>query len=155
MIRTGNRCSYGKPVQIVHDAGTKNHFEDIVLQIVRSLLMVDILLALHAGMSPASLIPFVLILLISAIPVALPPAFTLANALSAARLSQKGVLVTRLSSISDIAAMKDLLCAKTGTLTENRLTVRKVLPQQGVSEQELLDGRLRQGRSGSAGHGYF
>ena len=149
VTRTGPRCAFGKTAKLVHDASTLSHFEEIVLQIVRSLLVFDLVLAillfplaLHAGSSPASLIPFVLILLVSAIPVALPPTFTLANSLSAEVLSRKGVLVTRLSAISDAAVMEDLLCDKTGTLTENRLTLQELRPSVGVSEKDLLDAAM-------------
>ncbi len=147
--RTGSRCAFGKTAKLVHDATTRSHFEEVVLQIVRSLLAFDLLLAillfplaLHEGSSPASLIPFVLILLVSAIPVALPPTFTLANSLSAEVLSRKGVLVTRLSAISDAAVMEDLLCDKTGTLTENRLTLQELRPSPGVSEKDLLEAAM-------------
>ncbi|MEC4683929.1 MAG: HAD-IC family P-type ATPase [Nitrospirota bacterium] len=149
VVRTGARCAWGKTAMLVHDTHTRSHFEEVVLQIVSWLLAIDVFLALilfplaiHAGMSPRSLVPFILILLISAIPVALPPAFALANAFSAAYLSRKGVLVTRLSSISDAAAMKDLLSDKTGTLTENRLKVKGVYPEPGIGEQDLLDAAM-------------
>ncbi len=149
VTRTGSRCAFGKTAKLVHDATTRSHFEEVVLQIVRSLLLFDLALAIllfplaiHAGSSPASLIPFILILLVSAIPVALPPTFTLANALSAEVLSRKGVLVTRLSAISDAAVMEDLLCDKTGTLTENRLTVQQLRPSSGVSEKDLLEAAM-------------
>ncbi|MGC8530341.1 MAG: HAD-IC family P-type ATPase [Leptospirillia bacterium] len=149
VTRTGPRCAFGKTAKLVHDASTLSHFEEVVLQIVRALLIFDLVLAillfpmaLHAGSSPASLIPFVLILLVSAIPVALPPTFTLANSLSAERLSRKGVLVTRLSAISDAAVMEELLCDKTGTLTENRLSVQELRPVSGVSEKDLLEAAM-------------
>jgi H+-transporting ATPase len=149
VVRTGARCAWGKTAMLVHDAHTRSHFEEVVLQIVRWLLAIDVFLAIvlfplaiHAGMSPRSLVPFILILLISAIPVALPPTFALANALSAAYLSRKGVLVTRLSSISDAAAMKDLLSDKTGTLTENRLKVKGIHPEPGIGEQDLLEAAM-------------
>jgi len=145
VIRTGKDCAFGRTVQLVHDAETRSHAEVTVLQIVRSLLLTDLLLALviiplslRNGLSLSAITAFILILLISAIPIALPPMFTLANALSALTLGRREVLVTRLSAISDAAAMEELICDKTGTLTENRLAVLDVSPVSGHSERELL-----------------
>ncbi len=145
VTRTGKDCAYGRTVQLVHDAETRSHAETTVLQIVRALLLVDLLLALvlvplslRIGLSLSAITAFILILLLSAIPVALPPMFTLANALSAAFLAKSRVLVTRLSAISDAAALDELVCDKTGTLTENTLTLLEANPVPGHSEEELL-----------------
>ncbi len=149
VTRTGKDCAFGRTVQLVHDAETRSHAEATVLQIVRSLLLTDLLLALvivplslRNGLSLSAITAFVLILLISAIPIALPPMFTLANALSAVTLGKREVLVTRLSAISDAAAMEELICDKTGTLTENRLAVFDVSPAPGHSGTELLQAAM-------------
>lgn len=145
VLRTGGQCAYGKTVQLLHDSHTRSHAEETVLQIVKSLLMVDLLLAFvivplayETGVPFSSLVAFLLILVLSAIPIALPPMFTLANALSALVLGKVQVLVTKLSAISDAAAMEELVCDKTGTLTENRLEVHEITPVPGRSENEVL-----------------
>lgn len=145
VARTGKDCAYGRTVRLVHDAETRSHAEATVLQIVRALLVMDLVLALvlvplslKIGLSLTAITAFILILILSAIPIALPPMFTLANALSAATLARFQVLVTRLSAISDAAAMDELVCDKTGTLTENTLTLLEARPAPGHSEEELL-----------------
>jgi hypothetical protein len=55
-------------------------------------------------------------------PVALPGTFTLAAALGSVELSKRGVLITRLSALHDIASMTVLCSDKTGTLTRNRFS---------------------------------
>ncbi len=149
VTQTGNNCAYGRTVQLVHDAETRSHAEATVLQIVRSLLVMDLVLALvlvplslKIGLSLSGIAAFILILLLSAIPIALPPMFTLANALSAATLGKLQVLVTRLSAISDAAAMDELVCDKTGTLTENTLTLLEARPAAGHSEEALLSAAM-------------
>ena len=57
------------------------------------------------------------------IPVALPATFTLASALGARALAKRGVLPTRLSAVDEAATMTVLCSDKTGTLTQNALTV--------------------------------
>jgi P-type E1-E2 ATPase len=54
-------------------------------------------------------------------------------------LSKNRVLVTRLSAIED-AALMDVLCIdKTGTLTENRLVVEKVISFDSAKEEEVIE----------------
>jgi H+-transporting ATPase len=71
----------------------------------------------------AQLIPFVITAILSAVPIALPATFTLAAALGARALALKGVLLTRLSALHEAAAVNVLCADKTGTLTQNDLTV--------------------------------
>jgi H+-transporting ATPase len=119
--------------------------QSVILTIVKYLVAMDTALAvavfLYAalvGMPLADTLPFVLILLVASIPVALPATFTLATALGAVELAKRGVLVTRLSAIEEAAAM-DMLCSdKTGTITQNQLSLAALHPYAPFSEQDLL-----------------
>jgi H+-transporting ATPase len=84
------------------------------------------------------LLPIILVLLLSAIPVALPAMFTVSMALGSMELVRKGVLVTRLSASEDAATMNVLCADKTGTITMNKLSVAKVIPLNGFTEQQVL-----------------
>ncbi len=116
-----------------------------IFRVVWALLVLDgaLVVAILADglvvhMAAADLLPFVLILVIATVPVALPATFTLATSLGALELARAGVLVTHLSAIEEAAAM-DLLCTdKTGTITQNRLSVTAVLPYGGRSEADVL-----------------
>src|ERR1700733_12223357 len=67
-----------------------------------------------------------------------PPLFTLAVAFGARALAKKGVLLTRLTAV-DEAGTTDVLCAdKTGTLTQNSLTVTNVHAMAGFDETHVL-----------------
>jgi H+-transporting ATPase len=80
----------------------------------------------------------VLTAVLASIPVALPATFTLAAALGARALAKVGVLPTRLSAV-DEAGTTDVLCAdKTGTLTQNALTVTSVRAMPGFDEPHIL-----------------
>ena len=79
-----------------------------------------------------------LVLLMSAVPVALPVMFTVSMALGSRELAQRGVLVTRLSAAEDAATM-DVLCVdKTGTITMNQLAVTGVIPLERATEADVL-----------------
>ena len=79
-----------------------------------------------------------MVLLLSAVPVALPVMFTVSMAVGSMELARKGVLVTRLSASEDAATM-DVLCVdKTGTITMNKLSLTSVIPLNGFTEDDVL-----------------
>ncbi|OGC89363.1 MAG: plasma-membrane proton-efflux P-type ATPase [candidate division Zixibacteria bacterium RBG_16_53_22] len=142
---TGSRTYFGKTAELVRMAKTKGHLEGVIFAIVRSLVILDAVLvgavvvyALWAKVPPNEILPFALILLVASVPVALPATFTLATALGAQELAQQGVLVTHLAAIEEAAGM-DALCAdKTGTITENRLSVSALHPYSPYTETDVL-----------------
>ena len=86
----------------------------------------------------SEIIPLVLTAILASIPVALPATFTLAAALGAKALAKLDVLPTRLSAVDEAASI-DVLCAdKTGTLTQNALTVTAVHAMPGFDESHVL-----------------
>ena len=90
------------------------------------------------------IIPLVLTAILASIPVALPATFTLASALGARALAKVGVRPTRLSAVDEAASMVVLCADKTGTLTQNALTVTTVRAMPGFDEAHVLS-RLRLG----------
>ena len=145
VITTGTRTYFGRTAELVAGARTQSHLAALILRIVKGLVALDLVLvlalfvyAIVAGLPLHDLLPFALILLVASVPVALPATFTLASALGAQELAQRGVLVTRLSAIEEAAAMDVLTSDKTGTLTQNRLAVAEVQPQAPYHEDELL-----------------
>ena len=142
---TGSRTYFGHTAGLVRTAKTASHLAETIFRVVWALLGLDgalVLAILACGLVthlPASeLLPFVLILVVATVPVALPATFTLATSLGALELARAGVLVTRLSAIEEAAAMDLLCCDKTGTITENRLSVVAVQPLSARSEAEVL-----------------
>lgn len=143
---TGARTYFGRTTELVQTARPRLHFEDVVSSVVRwlfalvgSLVGLAVGVALLRGFPLQEILPLALVLLLSAVPVALPVMFTVSMAVGALELSRKGVLVTRLSAALDAAGM-DVLCVdKTGTLTLNRLLVTGTIPLNGFSESEILE----------------
>jgi len=145
VLRTGAKTSLGRTTELVQLARPKLHIDAVVAKIVRWLfLVVGVLLglvvfmALLRGTPLLEMLPLVLILFMSAIPLSLPVMFTVSMAVGSKELAKRGVLVTRLSAAEDAATM-DVLCVdKTGTITLNQLAVTGVFPLEPATEADVL-----------------
>ncbi len=142
---TGTRTYFGKTVELVQIAKPKLHMEEVTSKVVQWLLvMVGTLLAVAIAYTAViggeilPILPLAVVLMVSAIPVALPTMFTISMALGSLELAKKGVLITRLSAAEDAATL-DVLCAdKTGTITLNRLRVVDIVPLEGYTREDVL-----------------
>jgi H+-transporting ATPase len=142
---TAGNTYFGKTAELVKTAKPKSHIDDILAKVVKwlmiivaALLAVAFAVSILKGMNPLELLPLMLVLLMGAIPVALTAMFTISMALGSKELSAQGVLVTRLNAPNDAASM-DVLCVdKTGTLTINKLSVAKITPADGFTEDNVL-----------------
>ena len=145
VILTGARTYFGRTTELVQEATPKLHIEAVVAKVVRwlfvivgALLAVVIVLSLIRHVPLLEMIPLMLVLLMSAVPVALPVMFTVSMAFGSKELAKRGVLVTRLSAAEDAATM-DVLCVdKTGTITMNQLAVTGVIPLGNATETDVL-----------------
>jgi len=145
VMAIGSNTYFGRTAQLVQLAKPKLHIEKVISSVVRWLLVIVSVLAIvvlvcsmFRGFGIIDTLPMLLVILLSAIPVALPAMFTVSMALGAMDLSKKGVLVTRLSAVEDAATM-DVLCVdKTGTITMNQLSIVKTLAYNGFSEVEVV-----------------
>ena len=142
---TGARTKFGRTAELVRSAHVVSSQQKAVLRVVRNLaafngvvILILVAYAYFLEMPVAEIIPLVLTAVLASIPVALPATFTLAAALGARALAKLGVLPTRLSAV-DEAGTTDVLCAdKTGTLTQNALTVTTIHPMPGFDEAHVL-----------------
>ncbi len=145
VVATGVNTYFGRTTQLVASARPKLHVEEVVRRVVKWLfgivgvqVAVALIGAVIIGQSLVEILPLALVVLMGAIPVALPVMFTVSMALGAREMSRHGVLITRLSAAEDAANM-DVVCAdKTGTLTMNQLALVGALPQPGFSEDDVL-----------------
>jgi H+-transporting ATPase len=142
---TGSKTYFGKTAQLVSEAKSVSHFQKAVLTIGDYLIYLSLLLAailvlvmLFRGAGIFTLVQFALILLVAAIPVALPAVLSMTMAIGAVELSKRKAIVTRLEAIEEMAGM-DILCSdKTGTLTQNQLTLGSPVLFAAANAQELI-----------------
>jgi plasma-membrane proton-efflux P-type ATPase len=145
VMLTGSKTYFGRTTELVQKARPKLHIEAVVSKLVRwlfvivgTLICMVVILSLIRGESMLEMVPLMLVLLMSAVPVGLPVMFTISMAVGSTELAKRGVLVTRLSAAEDAATM-DVLCVdKTGTITMNQLAVTGVIPLEHATEADVL-----------------
>ena len=147
---TGGHTFFGKTAALVQQAHTISHFQRAVLKIGDYLIVIAIALvtlifaiALFRGDPVMTTLQFALVLTVAAIPVAMPAVLSVTMAVGARRLAARQAIVSRLASIEELAGV-DVLCSdKTGTLTQNKLTLGDPVTVGTISRDELvLDGAL-------------
>src|SRR6204780_1140348 len=147
---TGTKTYFGKTAQMVQEANTESHFQKAVLKIgdylivlAVALVVLILIVALFRGDKVLTTLEFCLVLLVAAIPVAMPTVLSVTMAVGARLLAKKEAIVTRLSAIEELAGV-DVLCSdKTGTLTQNKLTLGDPFSVNGIPpEQAILYGAL-------------
>ncbi len=145
VVATGANTFFGKTAKLVSTAKSVSHFQRAVLTIGNYLIYLSLALAavlivamLIRGAAFLTLLQFALILIIAAIPVAMPAVLSVTMAIGAMALAKMKAIVTRLESIEEMAGL-DILCSdKTGTLTENKLTLGEPMLYKAKDTQDLI-----------------
>jgi H+-transporting ATPase len=151
---TGANTYFGKTAKLVEQAQTVSHFQKAVLKIGNYLIVLALSLvaliigfALYRGDPILTTLEFALVLTVAAIPVAMPTVLSVTMAVGARLLAKRQAVVSRLVAIEELAGV-DVLCAdKTGTLTQDKLTLSDPFCVQGVTA-ESGDSRRRAGVAG-------
>jgi H+-transporting ATPase len=142
---TGGKTYFGKTAELVETAVTVSHFQKAVLKIgnyliVLALILVAVIvgLGIYRGEPILTLLQFALVLTVAAIPVAMPTVLSVTMAVGARLLAKKQAIVSKLVAIEELAGV-DVLCAdKTGTLTQNKLTLGDPFCLDAISADELI-----------------
>jgi len=142
---TGTRTYFGKTADLVQQAHTISHFQRAVLKIGDYLIVLAV--ALVAIILTVSLLrhnpvldtlEFCLVLLVASIPVAMPTVLSVTMAVGARLLAKSQAIVTRLSAIEELAGV-DVLCSdKTGTLTQNKLTLGDPFTVNNIPAEQVI-----------------
>ena len=142
---TGQNTYFGKTAQLVQEAHTVSHFQRAVLKIGDYLIVLAVILvililavALFRGDRMVTTLQFALVLTVAAIPVAMPTVLSVTMAVGSRVLAAKQAIVSRLAAIEELAGM-DVLCSdKTGTLTQNKLTLGEPFCVEGTAPEQVI-----------------
>jgi Ca2+-transporting ATPase len=158
MIYSGTAVTYGRGSAVVVATGMQTEFGDIArmletiergktplqlsldrvaMVLARATLVVVLLvvsLGLLRGQPFLEMLLFGVALAVAVVPEALPAVITISLTLAAQRMVRRNVLVRRLPAIETLGSVTVICSDKTGTLTRDEMTVRRVF-----AAGELLD----------------
>jgi H+-transporting ATPase len=145
VVNTGENTYFGKTAELVRIAKPKSHQEEVMMAFIKYMLYLGIaasvLVSIYAVLMHAGILlilTFVVIFLMGAVPVALPAVLTIVQAVGAVELAGDGVVVTRLDSIEDASSIDVLCLDKTGTVTQNKLSVIGSIPFEGYDKDDVI-----------------
>ncbi len=147
VVNTGANTYFGKTAELVKTAKPKSHQEEVMMAVVRYMMYLAIaalVLILAYGVIMrleehiVTILTLAVIFLMGAVPVALPAVLTIVQSVGAMELAKKGALVTRLDSIEDAASIDVLCFDKTGTITQNKLSVADSIPFAGYTNEDIV-----------------
>ena len=130
---TGAESRSGKTVNLINNSAAPGHLQQLLTKIIYYLCLLDGILTFIIIVASffrggnlntfIEMLPFLGMMFIASIPVAMPSTFALSNSFEATRLSKEGVLTADLTGIQDAANLNLLLLDKTGTITKNKTAV--------------------------------
>jgi H+-transporting ATPase len=142
---TGQNTYFGKTAHLVETAHTVSHFQravlkigDFLIVIALALVVLILVVALFRGDKMLTTLQFALVLTVAAVPVAMPAVLSVTMAVGARKLAEKQAIVTHLAAMEELAGI-DVLCSdKTGTLTQNKLTLGEPFCVSGITSPEII-----------------
>ena len=149
MVATGHDTELGRVSQLVAEAEPgsspiEKKLARLSAQLVWATLVLAALIAgvgLATGKDAFLMAEAAIALAVAAIPEGLPIVATLALARGMWRMARQNALIERLSAVETLGATTVILTDKTGTLTENRMTVRRFwLPSGEIEVDGDADG---------------
>lgn len=145
VIATGMQTQFARTAELVESAKQRSHFQEAVLRIGRFLIGITVVLVMMIigvgwwrGDPLTEVILFALVLTVAAIPVALPAVLTVTMAVGANRLAQMKAIVSRLVSIEEMSGLNVLCSDKTGTLTQNKLSIGEPALIEAQDSKEVI-----------------
>jgi H+-transporting ATPase len=145
VVATGMSTYFGRTAKLAEKIAEPSHFQKAVSSIGNYLIVVTIFLVIvvsviqfFRGYNIWKILEYALVLTIAGVPVALPAVLSVTMAVGAMALAKKEAIVSKLVAIEEMAGV-DVLCAdKTGTITQNKISVAGLLPYKDHKEGDVI-----------------
>ncbi len=142
---SGDDTFVGETAKLVSGTSQIGHFQKVLTEIATILLVLVVIFifiiwvtGFFRSLNIMTLLLYTLIITVIGVPVGLPAVVTTTMAVGAAELARKKVIVQKLAAIESLAGC-DILCSdKTGTLTQNKLSMGTPFVTAGANMQDLL-----------------
>jgi len=135
-VNTGKNTAFGEIAEMISNGSKVSSYERDILYFTKLVLRVviitiTVLFAANLFIKGISdffeLLLFSVALIVSILPEALPAVITFSLSKGGMQMAKRHVVVRRLSAIEDLGNIEVLCTDKTGTLTENKLSLQKIV----------------------------
>lgn len=135
VTNTGDDTEVGRISQLISAAETLvtpltqkiNHFSNILLYVILSLAAATVAVGILRGQNFLDMLMAAVALAVGAIPEGLPAAVTITLAIGVSRMAKKRAIIRKLPAVETLGSTTVICTDKTGTLTENQMTVQEIM----------------------------
>ncbi len=135
VVATGKRSEIGRINQLIETAEVMatpltrkiKHFSEVLLYAILALSAVTFLAGYLHGQFWGDMFMAAVALAVSAIPEGLPAALTITLAIGVARMAERHAIIRKLPAVETLGSTTVICSDKTGTLTQNQMTVTRIL----------------------------
>ncbi|MEW5911062.1 MAG: HAD-IC family P-type ATPase [Thermodesulfobacteriota bacterium] len=140
VVATGDRTEVGRISRLLAETRELETpltrriaaFSRVLVVVVLALAAITFAVGLARGQSPFELFLAAVALAVGAIPEGLPAAVTIILAIGVARMARRRAIIRKLPAVEALGSTTVICSDKTGTLTENQMTVREVWLEGGA-----------------------
>lgn len=134
VVATGTRTEFGKIAQLLETVQTGktplqinlDKVGRILAQAAFAVVVMIVILALLRGQPLLEMFIFGIALAVAVVPEALPAVVTISLAIGVQRMVKRNALIRRLPAVETLGSVSVICSDKTGTLTKDEMTVRKI-----------------------------
>ncbi|MFA5145186.1 MAG: cation-transporting P-type ATPase [Candidatus Omnitrophota bacterium] len=134
VIATGDATEVGRISELITTAEDLEtpltikiaHFSRYLLYVIMGLSVIAFVVGVMRGESAAEMFMTAIALAVGAIPEGLPAAVTITLAIGVARMAKRRAIIRKLPAVETLGSTGVICSDKTGTLTENQMTVQEI-----------------------------
>jgi len=134
VIATGDNTETGKIAHLINEAVNLEtpltrkigHFSRLLLYVILGLAALTFLVGVMRGEKASEMFMAAVALAVGAIPEGLPAAVTIVLAIGVSRMARRRAIIRKLPAVETLGSTTVICSDKTGTLTENQMTVQEL-----------------------------